>query len=109
MRSVRDRALAPAGTVRIVQSRPAQAATVLYIAATIAYLYWRIAYTVNTDALFVSIPFLFADLAGFGYFLLFAHNLWRRTERTPPAAPEGLTVDVFIPTYNEDIALLRPT
>jgi cellulose synthase (UDP-forming) len=95
--------------MRLVQSRPAQAATVLYIAASLAYLYWRVAYTVNTDALFVSIPFLFADFAGFGYFLLFAHNLWRRTERTPPAAPEGLTVDVFIPTYNEDLAVLRPT
>ena len=109
MRFVRDRSPADAGSTRIVQSRLAQAATVLYVAASLAYLYWRVAYTVNTDALFVSVPFLFADFVGFGYFLLFAHNLWRRTERTPSPAPEGLTVDVFIPTYNEDIAVLRPT
>jgi Glycosyltransferases, probably involved in cell wall biogenesis len=34
---------------------------------------------------------------------------WRLTERTPPVAATGLKVDVFIPTYNEDVDMVRRT
>src|SRR5512139_2702680 len=90
---------AESGQTRLAQSRPAQLITVLYLLAGAGYLYWRAAYTLNTAALVISLPFLLADFAGFGYFLLFAHNLWRRTERTPGPPPAWCTVDVFIPTY----------
>ncbi|MGM3367038.1 UDP-forming cellulose synthase catalytic subunit, partial [Escherichia coli] len=42
--------------------------------------------------------------------LLFGLGVWRLKERgEPPAAPEGLTVDVLITTYNEPIDLVMGT
>jgi len=53
---------------------------------------------VNWDAPFVSIPFLAADYAGFGFFLLFAFQLWSRVRHEAFPPRDDLTVDVLIPT-----------
>ncbi len=96
-------------TLRVEGSRWTHAITVLYLALSAGYLVWRTGWTVNWDAWYIAIPFLAADYAGFGFFLLFAATLWSKTRRTPGMPQPGLTVDVFIPTYNEDVAVLRPT
>lgn len=81
----------------------------LYIIVAIAYLAWRTLFTVNMEAPYVSLPFLAADYIGFGFFLLFVATLWSRRARTPTAPPLGRSVDVYITTYNEDLAVLQPT
>ncbi|MGK2964393.1 MAG: glycosyltransferase [Tepidiformaceae bacterium] len=99
------------GTIRteVLSSRIAQLVTILYLGVGVSYLWWRTTSTVNWDAPFISIPFLAADYLGFAFFTLFAMTLWRRVRRfAPPPAP-GLTVDVLIPTYNEEVDVLRPT
>lgn len=93
----------------VLRSRRAQAVTVAYLLFGASYLWWRTFHTVNTDAPWLSIPLLLADYLGFFFFGLFAFNLWARVRRhAPPPAP-GWTVDVFIPTYNEPLSVLKPT
>lgn len=93
----------------VLRSRRAQVATLVYLVFGAAYLWWRTFNTVNTDAPYLSIPLLAADYLGFVFFILFALNLWSRVRRyAPPAAP-GRSVDVFIPTYNEPLSVLKPT
>jgi len=90
-------------------SRLTQCVVIAYLLVGSYYLYWRTFHTVNTDALFLSIPLLVADYLGFGFFALFAFNLWARVKRYSPPPPPGLSVDVFIPTYNEPREVLKPT
>lgn len=97
------------GRTEVLRSRPAQAATIAYVLVGIWYLWWRTFDTVNPDALWLSLPLLFADYLGFAFFFLFAINLWSRIRRYPPEPEDGLSVDVFIPTYNEPLDILRPT
>jgi cellulose synthase (UDP-forming) len=101
-------ATASSSAVRI-ESRLAQVAVVAYLLVGMLYLYWRSFHTVNWAAAPISIPFLLADYIGFGFFGLFAMNLWSRIRRTPGEATAGRTVDVFITTYDEDIGILRST
>lgn len=95
--------------MRVEGSRRARAVTAVYVALSVGYLGWRVGWSVNWDAWYISVPFLVADFMGFAFFLLFAASLWAKTRRTPGLPLAGLTVDVFIPTYNEDVAVLRPT
>lgn len=97
------------GTIETLRSRPAQLLVVAYIGVAIWYLWWRVSNTINPEALVFSWTFLAADILGFGFFLLFATTLWSRVRRTAAPAPPGLTVDVYIPTYNEPANVLRPT
>ncbi|MBN2352469.1 MAG: cellulase family glycosylhydrolase [Spirochaetales bacterium] len=73
------------------------------------YLAWRILFTFNPQYAAYSVIFILADcLTGLSTIGL-ALSLWK--PRTVPDAPPlpGLSVDVFIPTFNEDIAILRRT
>ncbi len=90
-------------------SAPARLAAVAYIVVFSAYLWWRTFYTVNLDAAYLSLPLLLADYMGFGFFILFTFNLWRRVRHFAPPPEQGLTVDVLIPTYNESLSVLKPT
>ncbi len=96
------------GVVR-VESRLAQLAVVAYLVVGGLYLWWRTTHTVNWDAPAISLPFLFADYLGFGFFALFALNLWSRVRRVPEAPAHGQSVDVFVTTYDEDIGILGTT
>lgn len=93
----------------MIVSRLAQIVTVGYVGVAIWYLWWRTLNTVNTEALPIAIPFLIADYLGFFFFGLFAMTLWSKVRRTAPAPAKEQTVDVLIPTYNEDTEILRPT
>ena len=92
-----------------MQSRLSQFAVVAYFVVGLAYLWWRTFHTVNLGAPLVSIPFLAADYIGFGFFMLFAATLWARVKRTQAAPRDGISVDAFITTYDEDADILRST
>jgi cellulose synthase (UDP-forming) len=78
--------------------------TGLYIAY---YLWWRIGSTLNPNALAFSILLLIGEIIGILDFYMFALMTWNVDEKRPTAPAEGLSVDVFIPTYNEDLSILE--
>ncbi|HSF48336.1 MAG TPA: glycosyltransferase family 2 protein [Burkholderiales bacterium] len=80
----------------------------LYLAVALWYLTWRLT-TFNPDALVFSLTLYAAELYGFAATLLHIFMTWRLTEWNPPAPRSGLSVDVFIPTLNEPIEIVRRT
>src|SRR5579859_4426867 len=76
---------------------------------TIYYLYWRTSSSLNTDALWFSVPLLVVEVHGAINATLFMFMTWDLRPIARPAAPKGRTVDIFIPTYNEDLSILRMT
>ncbi len=78
----------------------------LYIAY---YIYWRAAYTINQNALFFSIILLVAEIQGVINFLLFAMMTWNLKQKRAPKQLDGRSVDVFVPTYNEELSVLEAT
>lgn len=84
------------------------AVCVIYIAVSIFYLGWRLT-VFNADAPLFSTVFYAAEVVGF---LLSLHMIvigWNYRLRDPVAAPAGCSVDVLIPTYNEDTEMVRRT
>ncbi len=79
-----------------------------FAAVSVWYLTWRIG-TLNPAAPWFSALVYGAELFGFGTALLHIFMCWRMTERRAPPAPAGITVDVFVPTYNESVELVRKT
>jgi len=84
--------------------------TMLGITALAAMLYfsWRLT-TFNPDAMFLSLALYAAELFGVLSLTLHAFMVWRLVDRKPPPPLENTSVDVFIPTYNEPIEMLRRT
>lgn len=80
--------------------------TAIYI---IYYMWWRTNYTLNSSVLFFSIILLIAEAQGAINFFLFALMTWNVDKEKTPKPLEGVTVDVFVPTYNEDISILEAT
>jgi cellulose synthase (UDP-forming) len=91
--------------------------TLIRTVATIAVIYacywiwWRWTHTINTapGAFVASIVLLVAEtwaFIGLGSFVMLT---WRLTERQPPPAPAGRTVDVFITNFDEPLEVLRRT
>lgn len=80
----------------------------LSISVTAYYLIWRLG-TFNPDAMAFSIILYSAEIYGFITTLMFFFMIWKPTKRIPMAPEQGFTVDVFIPTLNEDAELLRKT
>lgn len=76
------------------------------------YLAYRGLFTLNLTtgyAAFASLFLYFGEIFGIVSIVLFYLQVWQPSE--PPEQPvlEGRTVDVFIPTYNEDPHILRAT
>ncbi len=85
------------------------------------YLWWRWTASLNTDALWFSLPLVIAETGAFVGLVLFTINIW--TDRSPvrgelprtlrdvtddPDAPDRpIAVDVFFTTYNEDPEIVR--
>ncbi|WP_354685794.1 glycosyltransferase [Cupriavidus necator] len=80
----------------------------VYIACGLIYMAWRVT-TINLAAPWLSIPLYAAEVYGYLSGLLFVLMTYRLSvrESVPPVA--GLKVDVFVPTYNESVELLRRT
>jgi cellulose synthase (UDP-forming) len=73
------------------------------------YLYWRYTASLNMAALWFAIPLVAAETYAFVTTLLFVFMMWRPVRRVAPPPLEGVTVDVFVTTYNEPAELLRLT
>ncbi|WP_309648670.1 glycosyltransferase family 2 protein [Nocardioides sp.] len=74
------------------------------------YVVWRWLFSVNWDAWWIAVPLVVAESYSLIDSLLFGLGMWRLKERETPPPPEpGLTVDVFIATYNEPIELVMTT
>ena len=73
------------------------------------YLIYRILYTINPDALIISICFYCADVFGFFSLFFLFFQLWNPIETKAPPPPSGFSVDIYITTFNESISLLKKT
>jgi cellulose synthase (UDP-forming) len=91
----------PLGTARTIL-------VVAYLAIAIWYLAWRPS-TFNPSAMTFSIVLYAAELFGFVAALMHIFMVWRLTVRESATAPAGLTVDVFITTFDEPVAMVRRT
>ncbi|MEM9210237.1 MAG: cellulose synthase catalytic subunit [Pseudomonadota bacterium] len=84
------------------------------------YLHWRWTASLNPDALWLSVPVASAETCAFIGLALFVHNLWAVGDTPRQSPPEfvsdirgpvdhdhRISVDIFLPTYNEDPELTR--
>ncbi|NGP04193.1 glycosyltransferase [Rhodococcus sp. 14C212] len=86
----------------------------ILIAATVLlgvnYVVWRWLFSVNWSAWWIAVPLVVAETYSLVDSMLFGLTMWRwRRRAAPPAPPDGLTVDVFITTYNEPVDLVIGT
>jgi len=63
----------------------------------------------NLNALFLAVPLLLAEFQGWFNFCLFLMMTWDTKPVPYGEVPQGRTVDIFIPTYNEDLSILKMT
>jgi cellulose synthase (UDP-forming) len=83
---------------------------VLAVAAGLYYLGWRLLFTLNSSALWLSVPLWAAEAFGLLSAGLFFFTVWDPYRREgPPPPAEGLSVDIFVPTYNEPAWIVRRT
>lgn len=74
------------------------------------YVTWRWLFSVNWSYWWIAVPLVLAETYSLVDSLLFGFGMSRLRERgQPPEAPEDLTVDVFITTYNEPLELVERT
>ena len=84
--------------------------SLISIAYLIYYLWWRAAATLNPDALVFSWVLLLAEGIGVLSYVLFAWMTQDVSPLYPHRHPEaGISVDVFVPTYNESLEVLEAT
>jgi len=80
--------------------------TGIYIAY---YIYWRATNTINELAVVFSVILLIAEIQGAINFLLFSMMTWKLTQKRTHKKLDGHSVDIFVPTYNEDVSVLEAT
>ena len=76
------------------------------------YLVYRVMFTLNFDSVFAatfSVTLYLAELYGNILMFLYFFQIWNLNTPKPVPPIKGATVDVMIPTYNEDLELLRGT
>lgn len=98
--------LSPHGQLKLAIMRLAMVLATLF---TIRYFYWRVLHTMNPAAKVFFYAFLAAEILSFLESGLFYFIGWNPTHYHAPKPLAGRTVDVFIPTYNEPVELLRET
>lgn len=83
---------------------------VVVVILGVNYIAWRWLFSLNFTAWWIAIPLVLAETYSLIDVSLFGLTVWRsRARPAPPAAPAGLTVDVFITTYNESVDLVMST
>ena len=89
---------------------------VLSVTASTRYLWWRVNYTLNWDQsldLMWGLLLLGAELYTWVILLFgYAQTAWplkRQPQPLPASIDQWPTVDVFIPTYDEPLAVVKPT
>lgn len=84
--------------------------SLLAIGVMVYYLWWRATQTLNPEAIVFSWVLWAAEAFGVLNFILFSWMTWNIAPTRPYRPPKpGLTVDIFIPTYNEDLEILEAT
>lgn len=74
------------------------------------YIIWRWCFSLNWQAWWIAVPLVIAETYNFIDVFFFGFTVWRADSKHEVRAPaEGLTVDVFITTYNEPIELVIAT
>lgn len=74
------------------------------------YIIWRWFYSLNLNRWWIAIPLVIAETYSLIDVALFGLTMWRsRQRKSPPPARPGLSVDIFITTYNESVDLVRGT
>lgn len=87
----------------------------------VAYLHWRWTESINTEALWFSVPLIVAETLSFFGTLLVVFNFWSNKdpkkqdparllsdiEEVEDGMDRPIKIDVFIATYNEDVELVR--
>lgn len=73
------------------------------------YVAWRWLESLNWSAWWIAVPLVLAETYSLIDVGLFGLTVWRIRRRTPPEPPPGLSVDVFITTYDEPIELIMTT
>ncbi|MBN3945291.1 MAG: glycosyltransferase [Nostoc sp. NMS7] len=82
------------------------------------YLQWRITYSINFDALWISIPLLIAEIYSYFGGVMFVIGLWRPLVRQIKSldqmnpllrSSDWPTVDVFVTCYNEPPEIVEET
>jgi cellulose synthase (UDP-forming) len=86
-----------------------RAFAVITLAFTTYYISWRWIETINWSAWWFSIPLAAAETYILVSAVLTVFTAWKPKRRTPIPAPEGLSVDVFITTYDESLEIIRRT
>ena len=85
------------------------------------YIHWRWTASLNYDALWIAIPLVLAETGAYIGLILFVFNIWHVEDPVEQSPPEFITdcvddddlvcrpvrVDVFFPTYDEDVDLVR--
>lgn len=79
-----------------------------FVAVGVWYLTWRVG-TLNPRAAILSGLIYAAELFGFATASLHIFMCWRLSVRRAPVPKPDVTVDVFVPTYNESVELVRET
>lgn len=83
---------------------------IFVVATGIVYISWRWAFTLNMNALWLAIPLVLAETYSLGEAILYTFTMWHARKRpSPPPARKGLSVDIFITTYNEPLELVLKT
>lgn len=86
-----------------------QFAAVVALVVYASYLVYRWQFTINPEAPVFSWLVFLAEVHGFLSLSFYFFQVWAPVRRRCPAPSGRFTVDVFITTYNEDLALLRQT
>jgi cellulose synthase (UDP-forming) len=101
----------PADTPPIEVERLSRSRAILvaiFLLISLNYFTWRLG-TFNEEAYIFSIVIYCAEIFGIMTTLLHLFMTWNLTVRHSPPILENRTVDVFVPTYNESVDMLRRT
>ena len=83
---------------------------VLAVLFGLGYVTWRAIATLNPGQPMLSGTLLLVEAWGLGTMALHFFSVWDPFSRpAPPPVPPGLSVDVFVPTVNEPVWLVRRT
>ncbi|WP_052274172.1 glycosyltransferase [Arthrobacter sp. L77] len=106
-----DRSVDPSRRDRSFGGRTLLIRAIVLVTAVLGlnYIVWRWLFSISWDAWWIAIPLVLAETYSLVDSLLFGFTVWRLKRREPPEAPAGLTVDVFITTYNEPLDLVLTT
>lgn len=82
---------------------------VIAVLVTLYYLYWRGTETLNPNALVLAWALYGAEIFAAFVTFLFYFTVWKPVSRSSKEPLIGKTVDIFIPTLDEELNILRKT